>query len=579
MWRLPGSFFAAHVGDDYGRVMRLAVVTEMAPREDEAMHRWTRSFATYLAQAGHEVEEFRPQGSPRTAVMDPRLGRALRAFAPEVIQYVPYSGLTTPSLIRLAALRRSTPGAVSCIAALQCGEPPARLLGMLRADLAICVSQRLAQVAMRVARRTVTIYPPVDFTRFHPVSPAQRLALRRRLGYEDSDRVVLHVGHLKRSRGLHVLAEIARYSQLRVVMVASEASRPDLGVKAELEAAGVMVVHRFVPVIEDFYVAADAYVFPVEDALGAIELPLSVVEALACGTPVVSTPFGHLTEIFPPVPRFLIYEPSSRIPSAVRCLLASDSTSHTRLSSLNEFEPQTFARRVETALASSRTSALIAISGIDGAGKSTQIRLLKDDLARRGCSVTSIWCRWDPFIARPLIRMLDVVSSRGVDRRRDSAQRRRTVRRRLLDNPFSRTAWRAMMVVDYALRVGPKVRRARWRHSVVLLDRYWQDVMVDYSRGKNLSRPPRLVAALLPPVTLHVILDLPAELASARAQGSPSIDDLAERQRLYAEIIATGRAVRVDAARDPAEIHAELLDVVSSVLAGHITAPSPLCGP
>jgi glycosyltransferase involved in cell wall biosynthesis len=44
---------------------------------------------------------------------------------------------------------------------------------------------------------------------------------------------------------------------------------------------------------------ADCYVFPVHSVGDAIEMPLSVLEALACGVPVVSTRFGSLDDWLP----------------------------------------------------------------------------------------------------------------------------------------------------------------------------------------------------------------------------------------------------------------------------------------
>ena len=50
---------------------------------------------------------------------------------------------------------------------------------------------------------------------------------------------------------------------------------------------------------EELYQLSDAYLFPVLDPSGAIEMPLSVLEAMACGVPVLTTPFGDLQQRFP----------------------------------------------------------------------------------------------------------------------------------------------------------------------------------------------------------------------------------------------------------------------------------------
>lgn len=117
--------------------------------------------------------------------------------------------------------------------------------------------------------------------------------------------VLLHVGHLKRNRGLDQLAEAKRElsDHIEVVVQGGPALQPDAGVVEELESAGVYVRRTFEPDLHRLYKAADLYVFPVEHAsAGAIELPLGVLEAISNGTPVLSTDFGVLRQALEGVP-------------------------------------------------------------------------------------------------------------------------------------------------------------------------------------------------------------------------------------------------------------------------------------
>jgi glycosyltransferase involved in cell wall biosynthesis len=66
----------------------------------------------------------------------------------------------------------------------------------------------------------------------------------------------------------------------------------------ELRRAGVVVLEGYQPGVEELYRAADCYVFPSRGWGGGIEMPLSVLEAMASDLPVASTLFGALPERF-----------------------------------------------------------------------------------------------------------------------------------------------------------------------------------------------------------------------------------------------------------------------------------------
>jgi glycosyltransferase involved in cell wall biosynthesis len=67
---------------------------------------------------------------------------------------------------------------------------------------------------------------------------------------------------------------------------------------AELRRGGVVVLEGYQPRLEELYRAADCYVFPSDVWGGGIEMPLSVLEAMASDLPVASTSFGALPERF-----------------------------------------------------------------------------------------------------------------------------------------------------------------------------------------------------------------------------------------------------------------------------------------
>lgn len=301
--------------------MRLALVTEYVGEPDDGSRRWTDLLAGGLRLLGHHAVIVELSGNARTSALIPRNWLRVRAHRPDVVLYVPGAGLTRNALVRLAALRLIVPRAVSALAVLFGGEGMPPVPRALRAGVGLFSSRRLAAFGNGAARRAVVIPPAVDLDRFRPTD-REPAAVRRELGLEPGRPLLLHVGHLRAHRNLKVLAELASGEEVQVLVVASPRFEPDPAAERRLVEAGVGVVRRFVPKIERYYQAADAYVFPVADPRGAIEVPLTVLEALACGVPVASTPFGALPDFLPPS-EALFYAAPADLHEAVRSALGA----------------------------------------------------------------------------------------------------------------------------------------------------------------------------------------------------------------------------------------------------------------
>lgn len=178
-----------------------------------------------------------------------------------------------------------------------------------RADRLLTVSKDLAAVAVdefgATSAHTAVIPNGCDTSIFHPGS---RNEARARLRFAPSGPVVLFVGRLVREKGLVELVHAAKLlggarSGLRLVLVGDGPLRRDLGLLARELGVDVLFAGALPPEdVARWMLAADVVTLPSYSE----GHPNAVVEALACGRPVVATPVGGVAEIADPASMVLV---------------------------------------------------------------------------------------------------------------------------------------------------------------------------------------------------------------------------------------------------------------------------------
>ena len=234
-------------------------------------------------------------------LFSPWLARRIGSFRPEVVLYLPTASATPFSFLRSRMLWWYARGAPVVLIALQVrhyGKVARRVMRLWRPELVLVQSPRMRAALAALGCRLGWAPAGVDLQRFKPVAKEQRLALRERYLLSKEAYVVLHVGHLNRGRNVQALAAIQRELACQAVVAGSTSTPQDEMLVAELEQAGVRVLRGFLPNIAELYQLADCYLFPVQEECRAIDLPLSVLEAMASDLPVVTTRFGGLLECF-----------------------------------------------------------------------------------------------------------------------------------------------------------------------------------------------------------------------------------------------------------------------------------------
>ena len=239
---------------------------------------------------------------------------------------------------------------------------------------------------------------------------------------------------------------------------------------------------------------------------------------------------------------------------------------------------------------------LICLTGIDGCGKSTQVRFLSERLQEHGWPTQTVWCAGQPYVSRPLVR----IAKRLLDAPRKRPDRRFEAKdpsKRSTEQEFAdyvrasnrlfkrywilRRGWTDLSLFEHAFEarmlVLPHVRRG----SAVVADRYMLKSVVNLavlldlplSEVTKLLRHPAFWFAPRP--TLYFLLDVPAEVGFERKHDMPSIEYVERRVPVYRELARAAHMPVVDATATPEVVHERIWEIVSATLASRQMLPGP----
>jgi glycosyltransferase involved in cell wall biosynthesis len=278
--------------------------------------------------------------------------RDFRRACPDIIHTIAQP--TGRSLVLTYLLRRFRPHARTVISALRGesyfagrhhGARQCRLLRVVPPDLVLAQTIEAEALFKGVGCRTLRLPNGVDLERFKPVTSKWKRDLRQKYGVGLDRPVVLHVGHLHAARNLEALMPLPATAK-QVVVAGSLYMGTDHGLIERLERARFQLFKGYQPRVEELYQIADCYVFPT-DLGDSISMPLSVLEAMACNLPIVTTRFAGLEQHFVSGHGFAFVDSPGEIPTRVDEALQTTDTCATR-AMVQEFSWEAVTDRLQT---------------------------------------------------------------------------------------------------------------------------------------------------------------------------------------------------------------------------------------
>lgn len=169
---------------------------------------------------------------------------------------------------------------------------------------------------------------------------------------------------------------------------------------------------------------------------------------------------------------------------------------------------------------------IIAFSGTDGAGKSTQIVALRSRLSERGVRTIYIWSRggYTPIYSGLKRLVLTAMGRRGgklMDPSKSTDYNRR--RKLAFNRPWIARLWLILAILDLSILHAIYVRVLRFMGFTIVLDRHLIDTRLDFLRHHaNVFSENLLIWKLLmlvcPKPDVHFLITVPVDVTVARSR-------------------------------------------------------------
>ncbi len=254
-----------------------------------------------------------------------KVKKIIRDFNPNILIYFPFASMTFASYLRFFVLRKYCKNIKSIIFALQpkkLNHWQEKVVKFIKPSVALSPSPQLVVNwnKFSISSKLLPLY--TDLEKFTPLPITQsKESLKIKYNIPLDKYIISHIGHLNEGRNLGSLIPLQNAGYQIVIVGSSSTPKDSLGsdqLKQKLLNSGIIIIDRYLEKISEIYQLSDLYIFPVIAKCSSIGLPLSILEARACGIPIITTKFGSTKKYLEDDYGNVFYSEPSNFVSAIK---------------------------------------------------------------------------------------------------------------------------------------------------------------------------------------------------------------------------------------------------------------------
>ena len=201
-------------------------------------------------------------------------------------------------------------------------------------DLIIAISNNVAKSLKNIVPdRKIRVAPPcIDLSIYNPKVSGEDVRKKHSL---NNTPAIFFLGNLRRARDIRVVVDALEIVKeaipsikllMGLIMPIAEYQSGSFELKDKIKSANLD--HNIIPLgilsnVAQYMAASDVFIAPLSSIKGVVDYPLTILQAMACGTPVVATNVGGIPQIIKHGVTGLLIEPEDAVglANAIICLL------------------------------------------------------------------------------------------------------------------------------------------------------------------------------------------------------------------------------------------------------------------